>query len=414
MRIVHINETDLVGARFNGHDLQIELNKKNCISHQIVFGKEGDNSNTIGLANKEDKMIREYCRQYEESLSLHALIYPFGTKIMDHEIFRKADIIHCHLIHNHFLSLYDFLEMSCRKPVVWTIHDPWAITGHCIHPLDCKGWTTGCKNCPSPEKYFTLKENTSSMLWDIKKSIYAQLDIDIVVASKWMKNMISISHLTSHFNKIHEIPLGINTDIFTDSNDKAAIRKKYKIPQNNFVIFFRSDREDENPFKGLSRIREMLNKLKNTDNITLLTVGSKGNLYKFKRRFQVIEFGWINDELMLSELYAASDTFLMPSFAESFGLMAIEAMATGLPVIVYEGTALPDVIFAPDCGIAIRDRDEQGFANAVEMLINDTDERKRRGKLARELALKHYRFEDYVSRHIDLYENVIKKGAIEG
>ena len=407
MRIVHINNIDLTGARFNGHDMQVALNRMGHQAHQFVFGKQGIDANTICIGSSaETYILRDHCKEFENSLSLQTTIYPFGTEIMRHEVFLHADVVHCHLIHNHFMSLYDFAEMSRLKPLVWTIHDPWAVTGHCVYPIDCQKWINGCSNCHNLNKMLPMREDNTALMHDIKKSVYAQLTVDVVVASDWMKDLLSSSPLTGHFKNVHKIPFGISTDVFSNTQNKLAIRKSLGINEDSFVMFFRSD---DNEFKGLYRVKEMLRCLPNGYHITLLTVGMTDLLVEFMDRYDVIGFDWMNDEQKLAQLYAASDVFLMPSVAEAFGMMAIEAMACGIPVIVYAGTSLPSVTYAPACGIVVSGEDGKVFAAAVERLIKSPEERTCRGQLGRELAFEHYRFEDYVNRHIALYEDILER-----
>jgi len=66
--------------------------------------------------------------------------------------------------------------------------------------------------------------------------------------------------------------------------------------------------------------------------------------------------------------------------------MAVEAMACGKPVIVFEGTSLPEVTFAPDVGIAVPMRDVSALKDAVISLVENVDDRLRRGRKAREIA----------------------------
>jgi glycosyltransferase involved in cell wall biosynthesis len=239
-------------------------------------------------------------------------------------------------------------------------------------------------------------------MWNLKKAAFANLDIDLVVASRFMMDRVRRSPITSHIKNVHLIPFGIDTKIFHDRHDKAALRAKFGIHDKDVVLFFRAD---ESPFKGLAYIKNMLKELNPSRQVSLLTVGSTG-LFRGSR-YKVIDMGWINDEQTVTELYAASDIFLMPSTAEAFGLMAIEAMMSGLPVIVFEGTALPDVTFAPDCGIVIKNGEASSFARTVERLITDPDERKARGQLGRKLALEHYDVEKHFARLLSLYEGIL-------
>ena len=167
-------------------------------------------------------------------------------------------------------------------------------------------------------------------------------------------------------------------------------------------------RQSDQEWKGLSYIKTMLRHLKEK-NIVLLTVGKTGLLDDLKDKYLIIENEWLNDNLKLVELYSASDIFLMPSIAESFGLMAVEAMACSLPVIVFNGTALPDVTFAPECGIAIDKNKPEDLVRVLSSLIRSEDERRLRGQIGRRIAEENYSFDRYVSKMINLYQEVYKR-----
>lgn len=407
MKILYVNDNDLAGRRFNGHDLQIMLNKKKGYSaKQFVISKAGDNENTIPMIKTNGGyFIREKCKEFHNKISMQSVVYPFGELIAESEEFKETDIVHYHLIFNYFMSLYSFKKLTEMKPTVWTLHDPWALTGHCVYPVDCKGWLTGCKKCPYLDRYSPLKEDNASSIWNIKKEIYKDLDIDIVVASQWMYDMVKRSPLTKHFERVHLIPFGIDLDLFKRKENRDEIRKRLGISKENFVIMFRQAQE----WKGVSEIKQMLEKLNSKKSVTILTVGETGMLNELKDKYQIIENEWVNDNNLMVELYSASDLFLMPSVAEAFGLMAVEAMACSLPVIVFEGTSLPSVTFSPKCGIALKRGDTDSFINTVERLISSPKECKERGDIGRQLAESNYDLERYNSQIINLYDGIANK-----
>jgi len=407
MKILYVNDNDLAGRRFNGHDLQIMLNeKKGYSAKQFVVSKVGDDKNTIPLIKTNGGyFIIEKCMEFEKKISMQSVIYPFGEIIRESEEFKEADIVHYHLIFNYFMSLYSFKNLAKLKPTVWTLHDPWAMTGHCVYPVDCKGWLNGCKECPYLDRYAPLEEDNASSIWNIKKDIYKDLDIDIVVASQWMYDMVKKSPLTKHFERVHLIPFGIDLDLFKRKENREEIRKRLGISKGNFVIMFRQAQD----WKGITEIKEMLKALNINKPVTLLTVGESRMMDEFKDKYQVIEYEWVNDNNLMVELYSASDLFLMPSVAEAFGMMAIEAMACSLPVIVFEGTSLPSVTFSPECGIALKRGETDTFVKTLNRLISSPEECTKRGNLGRELAEKHYGIERYNREIIELYEEIFNR-----
>ena len=407
MKIVHVNNVDLTGNRFNGHDMQAALNKRGIEAKQFVMDKLGNDSNTIPLTYPyEEPFLRNSCMKFEREQSIHALVYPYLWRLLKHPDFKSADVVHYHLLHNYFGSLAAFPAMTRKKPSVLTVHDPWIFSGHCVYSLDCERWKNGCGDCPRLDLIFPMETDNTARMWELKRQVFRDLDLDIVVASEYMLKLVRQSPITSHLENVHLIPFGIDTSLFTEEKDRDDIRKRLKIPKDNFVLFFR---QDPSPYKGLSYLKNMLEQLPASKKITILTVGHQGLLAKYTRKFHMVEKGWINDDRTMADFYAACDVFLMPSTAEAFGLMAIEAMASARPVVVLEGTSLPGVTFAPECGIVIPREEDGALAETVQRLMQNPEECRRRGKLGRKLAERHYRFEDYIKRHIALYESILER-----
>jgi len=90
-------------------------------------------------------------------------------------------------------------------------------------------------------------------------------------------------------------------------------------------------------------------------------------------------------------------------------MMAIEAMACSLPVIVFEGTALPDITFAPDCGISLKKGDTDQFLKTIIRLISSSRECKKRGESGRKFADDKYNIIRYNTEMIKLYQEIFNR-----
>jgi glycosyltransferase involved in cell wall biosynthesis len=99
----------------------------------------------------------------------------------------------------------------------------------------------------------------------------------------------------------------------------------------------------------------------------------------------------------------------MPSLAETFGLMAVEAMAAGRPVVCFEGTALPAVTHAPECGIAVSAGNANALRDALDRLASDSSESERRGQLGRSIVTDVYGHERYLDSMAALYRSVLAR-----
>ena len=69
--------------------------------------------------------------------------------------------------------------------------------------------------------------------------------------------------------------------------------------------------------------------------------------------YRIIELGWQDNEEVMRRFFVSCDIFIMPSLAESFGLMAIEAMAAECVVVCFEGTVIEENTGAPDIGVSV-------------------------------------------------------------
>lgn len=400
MRVLQINNIDLLGRRFNGYNLNIALHRDGITAYQMVVNKLSREKNVIDLTRKirNVRKLLSFINHAEFELSIRGMLFPFGYAIKEHKVFQNADVVHYHLIYNEVLSLAHFAELTHRKPSLLTIHDCTLLTGHCVYPMDCNGFETGCVNCPDIKRYFSMKEDKASLMWAVKKRIFSEASLELITGSRWMLEIIKRSPILSHI-KTHFIPFGIDVEFY--SRQRKNSRNKLGIPQDAFVLFFRAQQE----FKGQYNIIKALNLLKNKP--FLITCGQTKCLDEYTGGAR--EFGLVTDDNFMAELYNACDVFLMPSTGESFGFMAVECMASGKPIIVADGTALPGVTFAPECGISVPQGDVNALKNAIERLRDNPDERKKRGALGQKIAREHYRFEEYYRKHKELYVEIAQK-----
>ena len=119
---------------------------------------------------------------------------------------------------------------------------------------------------------------------------------------------------------------------------------------------------------------------------------------------QVFFAGWRpHDEL--PEALNAADLLVLPSVAEAFGLVLVEAMACGLPVIAAEAHG-PAQIVAPGTGWLVHADDQEALAQTLLAAASDAEERRRRGNRAHERARANYGWPRIADRIVDLYDEI--------
>ena len=409
IKVLQVNSSDVVGSRFNNFALRELLAANDVRSRHLVWKKQSDDPASALFFNVPgSRLAVRALNRLERDLSLHGRLFPQSFTLPLHGEFRDADIVHYHIIHDGFFGLDALPWLSRLRPSIWTWHDPWPMTGHCIYPLTCERWRTGCGACPMLELPFAMRKDRTAQDFAWKQRILKRTDIDIVVASDHMRQMALASPIAGQM-RLHTIPFGIDLEKFRPIDPRSS-RQCLGIRPDRVVIGVRAF--PSNPYKGFDFFVEALRRLDDIDTkLTIVTTHEKGRLNEFIGRHQIVDIGWINDDEMMLDTLHAVDFFVMPSTAEAFGMMAIESMACGKPVIVFDRTSLPEVTRAPDIGVAVPHGDVDRLADAMRRLITDQGERKARGAAGRALAEQSYGDRLFAQRLAALYRDVANRRA---
>jgi glycosyltransferase involved in cell wall biosynthesis len=401
-RVLNVSNGDVIGGRFNNYRLWHELKENGIDSRHVVWRPRarGDRITPM-LPYPGSRILTRLVEKVEYALSLQSVLHLQSFFLPAQRAFRACDVVHYHIIHDGYFSLLALPFLTGRKPSIWTFHDPWPMTGHCIYPLDCERWKTGCGNCPDLERPFAMRRDRTHRQFTLKQSLYARTNADIVVASPWMSRMMEQSPLGRSWRR-HVIPFWFDVERFRPL-PQAPARQRLGIVGDVAVICCRTI---DTPFKGLPYLIEALEQLDPSRNLCIVALDETGLRDRLRDRHQIIELGWTDDEDRILDAYAASDFFVMPSTAEAFGMMAIEAMACGRPVLSFEGTSLPEITFAPEAGLAVPMRDSGALSRAMTRWIEDPAEVVQRGRRSRELAVAHYDARQHAQRMADLYRSV--------
>jgi glycosyltransferase involved in cell wall biosynthesis len=204
------------------------------------------------------------------------------------------------------------------------------------------------------------------------------------------------------------IPFGINTKVFKP-HDQAESRARFGIPHDAIVLAFRWT-----PYfsvKGSDYIKRALEilKLDKPTYVLLFDAPHTYGLESLEEKYHFVDLGWVEDPYQVALALSAADLFLMPSIAESFGMMAVESMACGTPVIVFEGTSLPSVIDAPHGGIAVPYMDHGALAQAIKSVLNNSALRQSLVENGSRIVQQRYTLDAYVRRHLELYESLLSR-----
>lgn len=117
--------------------------------------------------------------------------------------------------------------------------------------------------------------------------------------------------------------------------------------------------------------------------------------------------GFVKEELK-PLYYKASDIFVLPSTRkhESFGIVNLEAMACGLPIVASKIGGVPDIVKDGENGLLVPPRDSEALADAIIYLLENEDVRRKMSKRGREMV-KNYSWDKIAEQYEEVYEEVL-------
>ncbi len=346
MKVLQIN---IFGNLSTGR-IAVDLHRtlvKNGEDGLFAFARNStaDDIPNIRIGSKKDVLLHGIMTRITDKAGFYSA-HPTKKLIKEIEEY-KPDVIHLHNIHGYYLHiglLFDYLTTT-EIPVVWTLHDCWSYTGHCCYysAEGCYKWKTGCSKCPQKGTYPASKVlDNSKWNYQKKKDLFSNVNMTLVTVSRWLADEVKNSFLSDY--PLEVIYNGIDLDVFkpTPSDFKA----KYGLEGKKIILGVAStwsERKGLNDFIKLSRI------INNDWKIVVVGVNDSeieqltDNMIGIKRTDSIKE---------LAEIYTAADVFFNASVEETFGLPTIEAMACGTPSVVYNATALPELI-EDGCGAVV-------------------------------------------------------------
>jgi N-acetyl-alpha-D-glucosaminyl L-malate synthase BshA len=117
---------------------------------------------------------------------------------------------------------------------------------------------------------------------------------------------------------------------------------------------------------------------------------------------------FLGSQDLMEELLPLADVFFLPSRQESFGLVALEAMSAGVPVVASNIGGLPEVVVDGVTGFLHDPDDEVALSGSIEKLLTNERLRARMGRAARRHARQHFHVDDAVDRYQAIYESAIR------
>lgn len=365
-KILHLNFSDDGGAAIAVLRIHNVLKKNNYNSKILVAEKITNSSDIFCNQNSFNKFFWNLKKKISRNLKFisksknkntHTLSF-FNSNILSQIDKYDPDIINIHWIGNEFISLKQISKI--QKPIIWTLHDMWLYSG-------AEHYTTDQRFIDGYNKKNKNKDESgldiNKWVWNRKKK-YITKKIKIISPSDWQYQNSKKSFLLKN-NDNYKIPLPIDLSMWKPSDKKDA-RNDLKWSNNKLYFLFGFSDYSRRHIKGLDIALDLFKKFNKTNNgnCILNIFGDIEKKYLNEENVNVL--GIIKKPSELRRIYSASDLLINPSRLESFGQIALEALACGLPILINKNTGTNDLILCDEMGYVLENESESNFDALLE------------------------------------------------
>ncbi|MGC8969532.1 MAG: glycosyltransferase family 4 protein [Conexivisphaera sp.] len=327
------------------------------------------------------KVVRVQSSGYP-SPDFPAWVHQFNLRMVEAAL-REGDF---DLIHAHdWLSAPAGIALKhmLRRPLISTIHS-----------TEC-GRRSGIRD--------DLQRHISEVEWWLAYESWR-----IIACSRYMVGELN-GCLGVPADKVDVIPNGF-TPLAPPDADPAAIKRRYASDSERMVFFVGRMVHEKGVSVLVDAALELLGRRRDAKFVLagdgplrldlMRRVESSGLAEKF------YFLGFVSDE-ELAELYAAADLAVFPSIYEPFGIVALEAMSMGKPVVVSDVGGLAEVVENGVNGLKFPCCDPHALAWAISWMLDHPDEASRMGAEGARIARERYSWDVLSGRTLDVYRRVL-------
>jgi glycosyltransferase involved in cell wall biosynthesis len=204
--------------------------------------------------------------------------------------------------------------------------------------------------------------------------IYRNLDAAIVLTKAMKKQLADTTNFPS--DKIFVVPYGIKLGEYSNTGTQEGCRKEFELPQDAFIVGCVGRIE---PHKDQMTALEAFNEAAISESI-LVFCGNIDNQEYYKsltdkiRDYRLeVRVRFIPFTQEIPKLMKCFDVFILPSPAETFGLVYIEAMAASVPAMGVDGGGVPEIINDGENGFLFKSHDHQYIASIFRRIRDNKE-----------------------------------------
>jgi glycosyltransferase involved in cell wall biosynthesis len=226
-------------------------------------------------------------------------------------------------------------------------------------------------------------------------------------------NTSALAEIDGAMDRVEEHPFGVDLKSFHPGTD-LEIRERHNIDESTPVMVFVGGLDEAHYFKGLPGLFDALEQIQERK-WHVLVIGSGElqesfeEILKSKGMRDRVTFAGSVSEEDLPRYYRAADFHLFPSTkrAEAFGLVAVEAAATGIPSIASDLPGVRTVVRDGDTGLLVPPNDTEELVEAITLLLEQKELRERFGLSARKHAEQRFDWDPLIDKLEQTYQSVL-------
>lgn len=233
----------------------------------------------------------------------------------------EADLVHLHAVHSYMGSATRLVNqiVASRRPVVWTLHDYWLMTGRCAQPAACRRWELGCGHCPTRDAYPPARLDRTAAGWGSRH--------------RWVQALVPQVRFAAPSRAIAQDFLGVFPD--------AALTQIYNGVDEDFMS---AAADTAGPIAGpagdyYAVIADDLSNQHKVPPETVAALAAAGVRIKTAGRGSpftepgVENMGEIRSRLDLARFISGARATLFLSSVDVFSMALIESLVLGIPVL---------------------------------------------------------------------------------
>lgn len=310
----------------------------------------------------------------------------WGYDLAQHPWVQWADVLHIHWVQHGMLSLRGVERLvASGKPICWTLHDLWAVTGLCHLPLllhhtkaeVCPRFSLGCGACPL---LGSAQTSDISLSLRRRKQALLQPNVHLLCVSSAERQLLETAVDTSGLGGIYLTPPPLDVEQWSAwaQQARSAPTPPAWYTDGRIYLTVSASRIDDE-VKAPQLLADILYSLVEQSpelapRLTLLLVGQVREASPLDHLpIHQHRLGLLGSPADIASVYAYSSVVLSTSLYETFGQSLTEALATGTPVVAWSAGGPQDIVQTGVNGYLAPAYDVASYARGILAVLRQRD-----------------------------------------